>query len=157
MALGARELDRAQQARERIAQRIGVADLRPEVHAESAELHVTQFADERHEPRYVITRNAEFLSLFAGLDVGVRRLDRHLGIHPDGDRGDHALSLSHVIDDDEFGLRLDVDQLHAGIERLFDFGDGLADGQQTVVAQHEVPTADAIVGSGTCSACITPC
>ena len=100
-----------------------------------------QLVYHRHQTRHVVTRDAELLSLLARLDIGVRRVDRHLGIHPDRNGRHDAVAARDGIDGHQLRFRFDVDQQDPLVERLLDLAYGLAHPAEDHIAADETGLA----------------
>ena len=85
----------------------------------------------------IVVRNAELVSLAAGLDVVVRRVERDLGIHAKRHARRRPALARQLVDQAHFGFALGVDQENAGVERLRELAIRLADAAEDDVGRRE--------------------
>ena len=90
MSLGSHRFDGRQQSRQCFFHRVDGGDLRSQVHAEAHQLHMGQLANHVGDSCNVIDGNAKLRTLLSGTDVLVRCVNRHFGIHTNGDTRNNA-------------------------------------------------------------------
>ncbi len=85
----------------------------------------------------VVHGDAELAAALSSARICVRSVDRHFRIDTQANACDLAASGSQIVDEIHLAFRLGVYQLHARVERFFDFASGLANS-----AKHDVARAE---------------
>ena len=121
-----------------LLERIDVRDLRADVHLQSAQAQVFQFAGARVDAFDFLERDAEFIFVSAGGDFGVRvRLD--VRVHAHGDGRDFFQARGDAVDALQFRLALGVEGINALLERELDFLLGFAHARENAFARDRRP------------------